>query len=308
MDKDVGHLGVIGVLVLTRVQVEALDVDFLIANGALPASTVAHKDDLFARLHIEGALVGAKNHVHGLELLVEILVDLPQDLHGFLKGSWAAAPAVVGLLLGGRRTGVALNLRALEVGLNALQANLKALSLSLCFLESDVPLHRNVFHGERAQAAICAQGDVFDFGWVESNDSGAHRIDSHLVVAENDQVHVEWNWGEHSPLPGGDGINCNELRLDDLLKISDLLVESPVVVDQPMAIVLDPDVVLQTEGHGCPRVGLELGEIDEEVRPRHRLRCEHGLSKAIGVGEGDLALSALVKQIAFRFVLLSTAP
>ena len=97
----------------------------------------------------------------------------------------------------------------------------------------------------------------------------------HLVVAHDDELQVEGPGRQHAPLAGDDGVDDQELRLDDVLQVGDLLVQPVVVIDQAVPVVLDADVVLVAEGHRGPRVRLELGQVHEEVGPRHRLGGEH---------------------------------
>ena len=76
----------------------------------------------------------------------------------------------------------------------------------------------------------------------------------------------------HRPLvPRDDGVDAQEVWLDELLQIGHFVVEAMVVVDEPVSVILQTDVVLGPEGDGCPRMSLELRRVDEEVGPQHRL-------------------------------------
>src|SRR6185437_3675431 len=109
------------------VAVEALDLDELVAEAALPAGAVADEDDLLAGLRVDRPVVGAEDDVHARHLLVALLVVQAQDLDSLLDRPRAAAPAVVGVLRLRRRARVGRDVRPLEVLLHPDEPDLEAL-------------------------------------------------------------------------------------------------------------------------------------------------------------------------------------
>ena len=142
---------------------------------------------------------------------------------------------------------------------------LKPLARSCASLERHVAGDLDLVEVDRAEAALVREADVIDARRIDADDLAAHRVERDLVVAHDDQAEVERDRRQHAPLAGGDRVDRDELRLDDVLEVGDLLVELVVVIDQAMAVVLDPDVVLHRERHRRPRVRLELRAVDEEV-------------------------------------------
>jgi len=79
---------------------------------------------------------------------------------------------------------------------------------------------------------------MVDGACVEPDDGAAHRVERDLVVAHDDEIEREGSRRQHPPLAGDDRVNCDELRLDDVLKVGDLLVQTVVMVDEAMTVPL----------------------------------------------------------------------
>lgn len=133
-------------------------------------------------------------------------------------------------------------------------------------------------------------------GGVDADDPAAHRVDRRLVVPHDDQLQLPRDGRQHAPLTGDYPVDDDQLGLQHVLQVGHLLVEPVIVIDEPVPVVLEPDVVLHRERHRGPRVGLELGHVDEEVRLRHRLGHEDRVAQAALVGEGDLYLHLLIEE------------
>ena len=146
--------------------------------------------------------------------------------------------------------------------------------------------------------------DVVDGIRVDPDDVAAHRIERDLAVAHDDHAERERRWREHAPLSGGDRIDRDERRLDDVLQVRDLLVELVIVIDQPVTVILDADVRLERERHGRPRMRLELGAVDEEVRARDRLGREQVVAQALRMRDRDLDLLLFLEAVALDVDLL----
>ena len=132
---------------------------------------------------------------------------------------------------------------------------------------------------------------------IEPDHPAAHRVEGHRIVAHEDQLQVEGYGREHPLLSRGDGVDGDEIGMDDLLQVGDLLVEPVVVVDEAVPVVLEPDVVLEREGHRGPGVGLELGEVDEIIAPCNGLRDENQVPQPLFLFQLNRDLSGLIKVI-----------
>ena len=168
-----------------------------------------------------------------------------------------------------------------------------------CFASSSVtsPVISIFDEVGRAEAALGGEPDVIDGARIDADDRAADRVERDLAVAHDDQAEVERHRREHAALAGGDRVDRDELRLDDVLEVGDLLVELVIVIDQAMPIVLDADVVLHRERHRRPRVRLELRAVDEEVGARDRLGREEVVAQPARVRERDLDLLLLLEVV-----------
>ena len=256
------------------IAVEALDLDGRARDLARPLGAVADEDDALVFLRGNGALVGAEDDVEPRDVGVAVLVELPKDLDGLFDGAGTAAPAVVGALGLGGRACVGRDVRALEVLLDADETDLEAERSHLRLFERDVAGDVDLVEIDGPEAALVGHADVVDRARVEADDGRANSVEGDLAVAHDDEVQAARDGREHAPLAGFDGVDGDEFRLHDVLQIRDLLVEAVIVIDEPMPVVLNPDVVLQREGDGGPRVGLELRTVHEEVALRDGLRGE----------------------------------
>src|ERR1700712_4923188 len=229
--EDVVVFDGVGVLGGARL-VGAADLHELFTEFARPGGAVADKYHFFTRLGRDRPVVGAEHHVHTRQLRVALLVVEPQYLDGLLKRPRAAAPAVVGALGLGRRADVGGDAAALEVFFRPLEADLEAAGALLGVGQADVAKDGNLRQIGGAKAALDGKADVFDGERVDADDRAAHRVERHLAVTHNYQMERERLGGEHAPLPRGDRIDGNELRLDDVLQVGDLFVEAVIVVDE----------------------------------------------------------------------------
>ena len=186
---------------------------------------------------------------------------------------------------------------ALEVLLDPHEAHLKPASLGLRLLERDVSGDRDVLERGRPKALLTREANVFDRFGIEPDDVRANGVETDGVVAHDDQAEVEGDRRQHAAGTGGDGVDGDELRLNDVLEIGDLFVQPMIVIDQPMAVVLDANVVLHREGHRGPRVRLELRAIDKKVGASDRLGREDVVAKTRLVSEGDLDLGHLLEVV-----------
>jgi hypothetical protein len=293
--------------VLGGVRIERLPVDVLapdlhevVADRAGPLHAVSDEHHLLAVAELEGAVVLAEHEVDLRELFVALLVVEAQDLDDLLHHARAAAPAVVLGRVRGRLARVGLDARALEVLVDLHEADLKAGGARPCLLERDVAVETDLLERHGTEAAFVGEADVLDAQRIEPDDHAADRVDGDLVVADDEQLHVPRDRREHSPLAGDDRVDDDELRLDHVLEVGHLPVQRMVVVDEAMTVVLDPDVVLHREGHGRPRVRLELRAVDEEVCLGHGLGREDVVAEASLVRERDLHLRHLFEAVALR--------
>jgi len=124
-----------------------------------------------------------------------------------------------------------------------------------------------------------------------------HRVECGLAIAHDDEAQLLRNRGEHASFASHDGVDDDELRLNDELQVANLFIEAMVVIDEAVSVVLDTDVILDGECDGGPRVRLELGAIDEEVGFGDRLGRKDVIAEPARMGEGDLDLRLLFEVI-----------
>jgi len=80
---------------------------------------------------------------------------------------------------------------------------------------------------------------VLDLGRIDADDAARYCVDRDLVVAEDDESSLRGSGVSMRPSTGDDGVDGDELRLDDVLEIGDLVVERMVVIDEAVTVVLD---------------------------------------------------------------------
>src|SRR5690606_5857263 len=137
-----------------------------------------HEDDLLAGLDVERAIPLAEHHVGGRELLARGRVVEPEDLDRLLERAGASAPAIVATArLGARRRApVGADVGALEVLLDADEADAKALRALAGAREIDVACELDRVEVDGPEALLVGHANVRNAERIEADDPAADRV------------------------------------------------------------------------------------------------------------------------------------